>query len=282
MAIIEKYSGKGFSLTHAVDISPKKEDFVMHMHDSYELYCFVSGNADYMVEGTVYKLQPGSLMMMRSSESHKLSLGGTEPYERYTLSFHQELFGQTGLSSALLQAFHNRGLGEGNLYLPGELSGLEPLSCFRKICEEVKVLPPEEVLAANVAALLCAVNCAFIRKNTAVQEKGSKIRNEIISYINENLLAELSLRRISEHIHMSPSQINRIFKEATGSSVYHYILLKRMLLAREMIAEGESAANAALMCGFHDYSSFYRFYKKHFGIAPTARSRILERAGNKG
>lgn len=273
MEIVEKYMGRYFSLTHAVDVSPRQENFVMHMHDSYEVFYFVSGNAGYMVEGTVYWLQPGSLLLMRSSESHKLSLKGSGRYERYTLSFHQELLGRAGMSGALFQAFHNRGLGERNLYLPGELTDFAPLSCFRKTFEEIKVLPQEDVMAANVGALLCAVNAAFVRKNKVPVERGGQIRDEIIGYINENLLSELSLQSISEHVHMSSSQINRIFREATGSSVYHYILLKRMILAREMIQGGESAANAALACGFHDYSSFYRFYKKHFGTALTARRR---------
>ncbi len=274
MPTITECLGKNFQLHHAIDNPPKMKDYFMHMHDNYEIFCFVSGNAHYMVEGTVYELFPGSLLLMRQSESHTLILDGFERYERFTLNFRYELFEHSVFSPSLLRPFHDRPLGKRNLYLPSDLSGIDTLSYFRKICEESKILPKEEVLLANLSALLCAINAAFIRNEESLSPKNTKIGNKIIEYINENLLSELSLQTLSEHIHMSPSQLNRIFKEATGSSVYHYILLKRMILAREMIANGESAQNAALSCGFHDYSSFFRLYKKNFGTAPTEKRKI--------
>ncbi len=274
MSIVNQFYGKNFQLIHATDQPPNPRDYSMHMHDTYEIFCFVCGNASYMVEGNTYELRPGSLLLIRNSESHMLVLKGEERYERFTLNFRRELFEKAGFSPSLLSAFHDRSLGEKNLYLPGELLGIDTVMWFRKMCDEAKVLPAEDVLTANLSSLLCAVNCAFIRKIRPSPTKNTKLGNEIIGYINENILSELSLQTIARHIHMSPSQINRVFKETTGSSVYHYILLKRLILAREMIANGESAANAALSCGFRDYSSFFRLYKKHFGTAPTAKRKL--------
>lgn len=270
MATADQCVGNHFQLYHGIDNPPKTQDFYMHMHDNYEIFCFVSGNAQYIVEGTVYELFPGALLFMRQSESHTLVLGGFERYERFTLNFRHELFEHTGFSSDLLRPFHDRPLGERNLYLPSELEGIDAIACFHKICEEVKLLPKQDVLLANLSSLLCAVNMAFSRKTDNLTRKQNKLSEEIIDYINENLLSELSLTSLSVHIHISTSQLNRIFKDATGSSVYHYILLKRMILAREMITNGESAQNAALFCGFRDYSSFFRLYKKYFGASPTA------------
>ncbi len=275
MPIANECVGDHFWLYHAIDDPPKTTDYFMHMHDNYEIVCFVSGNARYMVEGTVYVLFPGALLLMRPSESHTLVLGGLDRYERFTLNFHQELFEKTGFSTSLLRPFYDRPLGAHNLYLPSELEGIDASVCFRKICEEAKLLPKKEVLLANLASLLCSINVAFVRKGNVVTPKYTKIGNELITYINENLLSDLSLTSLSAYIHMSPSQINRIFKESTGSSVYHYILLKRMILAREMIANGESAQTAALSCGFRDYSSFFRLYKKHFSMAPTSTKKRI-------
>ena len=92
MPTITECLGKNFQLHHAIDNPPKMKDYFMHMHDNYEIFCFVSGNAHYMVEGTVYELFPGSLLLMRQSESHTLILDGFERYERFTLNFRYELF----------------------------------------------------------------------------------------------------------------------------------------------------------------------------------------------
>jgi AraC-like DNA-binding protein len=49
-------------------------------------------------------------------------------------------------------------------------------------------------------------------------------------------------------------------------------------LARQKIQDGESATTAAMICGFNDYSSFYKQYKKMFEVSPSetaARFDIL-------
>jgi AraC-like DNA-binding protein len=70
---------------------------------------------------------------------------------------------------------------------------------------------------------------------------------------------------------MSVSQLERVFKQATHSSVWHYITLKRLAAARERIESGSSATDASLECGFGDYSSFYRAYVKEYGRAPYVK-----------
>ena len=94
------------------------------------------------------------------------------------------------------------------------------------------------------------------------------IGKKLIWYVNENLTQEISLDSISEYIHMSPSQVNRVFRKLTGTSVYDYILSKRLIMAQEMISMGEGSISASQKCGFKDYSSFYRLYKKRMGGAP--------------
>jgi AraC-like DNA-binding protein len=55
-------------------------------------------------------------------------------------------------------------------------------------------------------------------------------------------------------------------------SVYQYMLRKRLILAQQKIRDGESATAAAMLCGFNDYSSFYKQYKKLFGVSPSEKA----------
>lgn len=51
-------------------------------------------------------------------------------------------------------------------------------------------------------------------------------------YIEKNLSKRVSLRRISEHIHLSESYFSKIFKDDTGLSVVQYITLLRIQEAK--------------------------------------------------
>ena len=270
MGCLEQYKIHGLTLSHSVDEKPDNDRFFLHVHDDCEFFCLVTGKVGYVVEGRVYDLRPGSLMLMRSAETHRLLVRGAEPYERYTLNFRPELLTEHGFPMSLMCPFTRRGLGERNLYLPGEFHGIEPLGLFRQMCASCDALPAEPTLVANLIALLCAVNTAFSAQPKDRPQDGDEVGRELIDYINDHLTEELSLSVLSEQIHMSPSQINRVFRRLTGTSVYHYILSKRLVLAQSMIAAGESAVAASQNCGFHDYSAFYRLYKKRMGAPPIA------------
>ncbi|MBQ9748879.1 MAG: AraC family transcriptional regulator [Clostridia bacterium] len=272
MSLISEHTEPQFHFSHAIDKPPRPSDYAMHMHDNYEIYCFISGRAHYIIEGTRYELTPGSILLMRNSESHTLVPGGPDRYERYIINFRRELLENAGLSPSLLRPFHDRALGEHNLYLPHEFAEIRPIALFRKLEREIAILSARDAMLSNLASLLCAINIAFLGKGNALRPTAKRLGDEMIRYINENLLSGVDTDVLAAHVHLSPSQTCRIFKEATGSSLYHYILLKRLILAREMIASGESAGNAALACGFSDYSSFYRLYKKHLGKSPSDKS----------
>ena len=261
------YKDGDLSLSHSKEKDPSANHYILHVHEFYEVLCFVSGNADYLVEGRRYHMYPGCIMIMRPAEIHKLVIKGKGTYERYILEFRIDTLKQLGFSDDMLTAFTKRELGEKNQYLPNEFSGFDTVGFFKLLKEECEKLDPKHTMISNIGFLLCALNLAFLKKSEDTSTE-STVGKELISYVNENLTHDISLSTVSEYVHMSPSQVNRIFKRLTGTSVYDYVLSKRIVMAREMIEAGEGAIAASQMCGFGDYSSFYRLYKKRTGQAP--------------
>ena len=265
-----------FYVSHAVTQFPLECEFPMHIHDNFEILCFVSGNAEYMVEGKIYALRPGCVMIMKSAETHKLIINTNDPYERYVINFYPEALSALGIPKSFFSPFTERNLGEKNLYLPSDFPFVQPEKLFQKMFAEAEGSQSKERVIANISALLSAINVAFEKKESNPTPSEDKLSSdEIINYINENLFSDISLTSISDTLHISPSQINRIFRKLTGTSVYNYIVSKRLVVAQERIAKGENATVASQSCGFGDYSSFYRLYKKHFGTAPTSAKRKI-------
>ena len=52
-----------------------------------------------------------------------------------------------------------------------------------------------------------------------------------------------------------------------------YITAKRIVLAQQLIKNGEPATSVAQRTGFQNYSSFYRAYMKQTGHSPTSVSK---------
>lgn len=267
MGVLREISGKGIRLSHSLDKMPKKDDFESHIHDNYELFCLVRGDVDYIVEGNLYKLHSGAIMLMRSSETHRLIVNKSTEYERYVLNFSPSVILSAGVSQDILAPYRARALGERNMYKEGELFGTSAIACLEKAFENSKYIEPKDAILSSLLSLLCDILRAFNEKGEGAERR--EPYREIISYVNENLTTDITIEKIASHMHVSPTQASRIFKSATGASVHSYIIAKRLILFNKKLARGKGVIEACHECGFRDYSSFYRLYKKRFGKAPT-------------
>ena len=53
-----------------------------------------------------------------------------------------------------------------------------------------------------------------------------------------------------------------------GTGIYQYIQKKRLLIARQRMAEGQKPVDVYALCGFGDYTAFFRAFRKEYGLSP--------------
>ncbi|MBR5452752.1 MAG: helix-turn-helix domain-containing protein [Clostridia bacterium] len=266
MQTIYSYRGENIEITHAVNVSPLKESFEYHTHGLYEIYCFISGDAEYIIEDSVYSLRPGYLLIMRPGERHKIKILSDRPYERFVISFSDSVISSYDPEERFSHPFLYRPAGKNNLYFPAEFALLPPGDIIRGMCSYTDY-PEDNRITSYMYILLEGIYNAFVGKSLS-EGSGRSTAERMISYISEHLSEDLSLSAISERFFLSPSQINRIFKKSIGIPVGEYILTKRLTAAEDLLRSGSSALDACQRCGFRDYSAFYRSYRKHMGKSP--------------
>ena len=268
MNALKTYNKNGIFLKHEVTDNPK-EKFKLHVHNSFEIYYFVSGKVDYRIEGTTYSLGKGDLLLMRPSESHAPKILERITYERYNINFQSALLDGIDPEHRLLAPFWERPLGIGNVYTKSELGDipLEKLFYDMNYKNSDSYGKQLEILTSLIQ-ILTAVNVAFCNRKHTVAIQGNRAVN-ILTYINLHISEPISIPELANYFHLSQSQFNRSFKEFTGTSPWVYITAKRLAIAQEMLQGGMSATSTAEKCGFKDYSTFYRAYVKQFGTAPT-------------
>lgn len=90
-----------------------------------------------------------------------------------------------------------------------------------------------------------------------------------LDYIEEHLRAELTIGELAALSGYSASHYSRLFREATGMSVGHYILRRRLLHAGYDMSRGGSFLDTAMRYGFDTYAGLYRAFVREFGCTPT-------------
>lgn len=268
MRRIYEYADSDFNYHHSIDEHPDPAQYPMHAHETHELFYFISGHGSYLVEGNPYPLRPGDLMLMRSQETHKLQILPDRPYERLALSFNESAVRRLDPDGRLTAPFWNRRLGQQNLYTAAELHGSCVAECLRRMETLSSEVNPGLIFQSFLYPILCEIECIFLKRDPDTG-RPADLAAEIVEYVNLHLCDELSLDIISSRFYISKTHLNRLFKQAVGSTVWEYITIKRLMLCRSKIAEGIPAYKAAAMCGFRDYSTFFRGYRKLFGTAPT-------------
>lgn len=247
---------------------PDLDMFSMHTHEGYEIYCFLEGDADYFVEGTIYSLKPGDILLLKKAEAHSLLIKKLVPYERITVHFSEEHI-HSEQREALSSFLDSRPLGKHNRYA----AALFKNNNWQYYLEKIYSTKNHRQRSVYLTVLLYELREAFPRicSDERVEKDPA---TDIISYINEHLTENLSLEQLCCLFYMSKAQLNRRFKKATGSTVWEYIMTKRLLLAKEYLVKGEAPTAVCTKCGFNDYGSFYRAYKAKFGVSPKADRRV--------
>lgn len=242
--------------------NPDVAKFKMHTHETYELFMFLSGDGKYFVEGSVYPLFSGDLLIMKKAEAHSLMLNNSSPYERMVVHFAAEdILGES--HDEIIAFLDNRPLGKFNKYPAAAFKDSNWQYYMQKICETDDNARKQIYLTVLLLELCSKLP---LIKNSEVKQKNNII--DIINHINAHLTEDLSLDSLCEKFYISKAQLNRNFKRTTGTTVWSYIQTKRLLLAKEMLGNGYNPVKVAANCGFNDYCSFFRAYKTKFSVSP--------------
>ncbi len=118
--------------------------------------------------------------------------------------------------------------------------------------------------------LLCnALNQYFEILDTTVPESSTLFL--IKDYISNNYSnSSLSIKDISEHVHLSSSYLCTVFKTETGQTLNQYLTNFRIEKAKQMLSDPRNKVNEiAAQVGYCDCNYFGKTFKKVVGLSPS-------------
>ena len=268
----QKMKRPDFELQYKRDSYLKKVR--LHHHDFYEIYFLITGDVTYTIESNLYKVVPGDILLISPRELHQLHIKTErEVYERYVLwvdprAVKRLSTRRTDLMSCLDPAspryrnqLHMSPEDQRRVYdLIGRLYGELQEGGFGG------ELMPECLLTQ----LLVEIN-RIAEKAAGSEEdltRGGQVVSEVVEYIGEHYTEELSLEALADRFYVSKYHLSHEFARIVGTSVHRYIMKKRLLIARQLMAQGVKPSHVWSDVGFGDYTGFYRAFKAEYGVKP--------------
>lgn len=261
------FSTEEMMFHHTRTEHPDPDGFRLHVHERKELFLFLSGDAEYYVEGTRYRLEPYSALLMRAGEAHRPLLHSEAPYERIVFEFSDLLlFSAVDPERRLLSSFSHRP-GRQNYYPPDSIPRQFILSFLEQLrgAQESDDGYAREMIVRTYLPLFLLM---LLQSPAEQYARPAELAAGATDYINRHLAENWSLGDLATHLFVSKNYLNKKFKEATGVTVWQYVIVKRLQLARKRILEGESIHSVFERSGFNDYATFFKRYRDRFGVSP--------------
>lgn len=245
----------------------------LHTHDYYEFYFFLGGNVSLQIDKDIHQVSPGDMVILPPGLSHKPIIHDvSEPYRRFVFwissEFCNHLLNLSADYGYLMQLVATR---KTYVFHNDNITFNSIISRLLRLLEEMQSnrFGKGAQIPVYVMDLLLYLNRLVHEQNhpLSIGESESLYQN-ICSFIETHIEEDLSLERISREFFMSKYHIAHIFKDNLGLSIHQYITKKRLTHCRQSILSGMSITNAYETFGFGDYSSFYRAFKKEYGISP--------------
>lgn len=264
--------------------------------DEYIMYIIVSGEMHLMENNIEYQLKPNDIIIL-SPEYEHYGIRPTE-CEYYYIHFNGEItevgedenMKETLLSSRFQSLKNDEseffGMRDNSIILPNYHHFTGTSSVINLISKAGDIISSEkdkrEYFACKADCMLMELLIDLSRAFTsellfepkASSTKASRKVFDLLNYFNSYYMEDVSGDSIEELLGCNFDYLNRVFKQATGKTIFNYLNELRVIKAKQFLENGlYSISDVAEMTGFNDAYYFSKVFKKYAGTTPGKYSK---------
>lgn len=275
---LKKFDEKQYMSSANFEIYHYKDDELvnvdLHHHDFYEIFFFLSGDITYIVESKQYTLLPGDVLLINPTELHQPKFGkSNKPYERIVLWMRKSYLEKfRSGNDNLSECFESMDQSHSNLL---RVEGVRQQNLLKLL--NIIIVENNNQQYGSEALIMCCIGQLLVEINRLIREtphlytpldKGSALVNNVVTYINDHYSEKITLESLATTFYLSKYHLSHEFNRLVGTSIYRYIIQKRLSIAKQMLSVGTTPMDVYQKCGFGDYANFYRAFKSEYGTSP--------------
>lgn len=229
--------------------------FSPHRHDTYTVALTMAGVQAFHYRGAARHSLPGQVLILHPDELHDghcRDEAGFSYWAAYVPPTHvQSVLGGTELPFVANGVSTNRALIAAAMTMVIDCAGVADPGAYEDALYDLAQAMNQE---AGMAAKVRTAN------RTAVWQARE--------FLDTAVVAGARLDELEQVTGCDRWQLSRDFRALLGTSPYRYLQHRRVDLAKQLLREGASLADAAHGAGFADQSHFGRTFRKAVGLTP--------------
>ena len=114
---------------------------------------------------------------------------------------------------------------------------------------------------------MIASYCMLIQKKSF--QSYSPYVKQTLKYIDTHLSTPITIKNLSDHIHVSEGYLSHLFHEEVGETILNYVNRKRITNSLPLLQNRTMKIQDVCICvGIEDPNYYSRLFKKYMGISP--------------
>ncbi len=244
-----------------------------HTHEYFQIYYIAKGSLMHFIGHNSSKLYQSDMFIIPPGVVHYISPEPDTVF--YSFSFMPDFLVETNQSSKLVSLFLRNLLTEKNI-LPKVSIDSKDIFYIESVMERMlnefncKDFGFSEIIHSYAVLMVAVLARNYFEKNTLPEyfNNSKQFVLHCIEYIENNFTERITLDEISKRSAMSKNSFCELFYKLTGHSFNSYLNLCRIKKATEYIKDGYKISAIYGLCGYTDFSTFYRNFKKIMGVSP--------------
>lgn len=227
--------------------------------NSFTVQYVLSGSGTITKDGQVFTAHATEAFILRPGETIHLQADIMDPWTYIWIGFHSNLDLPELYAQDVFQA-----------------KNLENL--FLKIanCNKVENLPLEPLLISYIWEFIFHMKQMYADTDKKYK-KAEKYVEDACQIIHNNY-ATMNVNQLADELHLNRCYLSRIFKQFTGVSIKTYWTNQRLHVARSLILQNYTVAQASTMVGYSDIASFSRAFKAYYKFSPKQYAQLATKA----
>lgn len=259
---------------HYIENAQRTEE--PHSHPFFQVFFLLNGKLTHHINGVSAHMSIGEMAIIPPNVVHNITLASNPTY--YSLSFTLSTFGEINSMNEQAVTFLKSLEDVGTIVLPKTTIADEDIlhvqSIFERIHREATL--KETGFKESVRAYVILLITQFIRRyyitNPDISQNMSYTNEQMvlncIKYIDKHFTEPLNLTPLCHMAAVSESTFCNCFKKLTGYTFQTYLNRLRIKYATELIKKDHKITAVSSFCGYNDFSTFSRNFKKFVGISP--------------
>ncbi|MFC5447704.1 AraC family transcriptional regulator [Paenibacillus aestuarii] len=243
-----------------------------HFHSTFEIFYLMSGKREFFIKDRTVVIHEGDVIIIPPNILHRTTNTETPAHERLIVNIHesymalangsgmdifkplleqeyiivrcalQERIAIDALAHSIVQEMQEKKFGF-EMYAQTLVLQLLMICCRQALVNQIEPLASPSPMHERIS--------------------------EVVRYINNHYMQELSLHLLAERFYVSPYYLSRFFKEATGFTFVEYVNSVRIKEAKSLLERSSMKVNLiAKKVGFGSVTHFGRVFKIVTGHAP--------------